>query len=110
LNPKIFVVVAIAVLIGILGVILMTTSISDTSGEGSAQEIKNPVKSITVELKDVSVLQVSDRSAVLEIQFNLYNPNSRSVIAQLLRYSLYSSIDSEEFKITTGTTQEILQS
>ena len=84
LNPKIFVVVAIAVLVGILGVILMTTSTSDTSDEGSAQEIQNPVKSITVELEDVSILQVSDRAAVLEIQFNLYNPNSRSVIAQLL--------------------------
>jgi hypothetical protein len=103
LNPKIFVVVAIAVLIGILGVILMTTSSSYTPDDGSAQEIQNPVKSITVELKDVSILEVSDRAAVIEIQFNLYNPNSRSVIAQLLRYSLYSSIDSEEFKITTGT-------
>ncbi len=81
----------------------MTTSTSYTSDDGSAQKIQNPVKSITVELKDVSVLQVSDRSAVLEIQFNLYNPNSRSVIAQLLQYSLYSSNDSEEFKITTGT-------
>ena len=56
------------------------------------KKFHNPVKSITVELKDVSILQVSDRAAVLEIQFDLYNPNSRSVIAQLLRYSLYSSI------------------
>jgi len=81
----------------------MTTSTSYTSDDGSAQKIQNPVKSITVELKDVSILQVSDRAAVIEIQFNLYNPNSRSVIAQLLQYSLYSSNDSEEFKITTGT-------
>ncbi len=103
MNPKIFVVVAIAVMIGILGVIFMTTSTSYTSDDGSAQKIQNPVKSITVELKDVSILQVSDRAAVIEIQFNLYNPNSRSVIAQLLQYSLYSSNDSEEFKITSGT-------
>ena len=102
MNPKIFVVLAIAVLVGILGVILMTTSTSDTSDEGSAQEISNQVEPIAIELEDVSILQVSDRAAIIEIQFNLYNPNSRSVIAQLLQYSLYASSDSGEYKITSG--------
>jgi len=102
LNPKIFVIVAIAALLGVLGVILMTTSTSDTSDEGSAQEISNQVESIAIELEDVSILQVSDRAAIIEIQFNLYNPNSRSVIAQLLQYSLYASSDSGEYKITSG--------
>jgi len=80
----------------------MTTSTSDTSDEGSAQEISNQVESIAIELEDVSILQVSDRAAIIEIQFNLYNPNSRSVIAQLLQYSLYASSDSGEYKITSG--------
>jgi hypothetical protein len=102
LNPKIFVVAAIAIMVGILGVIFMMTSTSDTSDEGSTQELQNQVESITIELEEVSILQVSDRAAVLEIQFKLSNPNSRSAIAQLLQYSLYASDDSEEYKIASG--------
>jgi hypothetical protein len=102
LNPKIFVVAAIAIMVGILGVIFMMTSTSDTSDEGSTQELQNQVEAITIELVEVSILQVSDRAAVLEIQFKLSNPNSRSAIAQLLQYSLYASDDSEEYKIASG--------
>ncbi len=102
LNPKIFVVAAIAIMVGVLGVIFMMTSTSDTSNEGSSQELQNQVEAITVELEEVSIIQVSDRAAILEIKFKLDNPNSRSVIAQLLQYSLYTSDDSEEYKITSG--------
>ena len=102
MNPKIFVVAAIAIMVGILGVIFMMTSTSDTSDEGSTQELQNQVEPITIELEEVSILQVSDRAAVLEIQFKLSNPNPRSVIAQLLQYSLYASDDSEEYKIASG--------
>jgi Na+-translocating ferredoxin:NAD+ oxidoreductase RNF subunit RnfB len=48
LNPKIFVVAAIAIMVGILGVIFMMTSTSFTSEEGSSQEIPNQVLPITV--------------------------------------------------------------
>ena len=102
MNPKIFVVAAIAIMVGVLGVIYVTTSTSDTTNNGSAQELQNQVESITIELQDVSILQVSDRAAIIEIQFKLDNPNSRSVIAQLLQYSLYASDNSEEYKITSG--------
>ena len=102
MNPKIFVVAAIAIMVGILGAIFMMTSTSDTSDEGSSQELANQVKPITIELEEVSILQVSDRAAVLEIQFKLSNPNPRSVIAQLLQYSLYASDDSDEYKIASG--------
>jgi hypothetical protein len=102
LNPKIFVVAAIAIMVGVLGVIYISTSTSETYDEGSTQEIQNQVEPISIELDEVSILQVSDRAAVIEIQFKLDNPNSRSVIAQLLQYSLYASDDSEEFKIAAG--------
>jgi hypothetical protein len=102
LNSKIFVIVAFAVLVGILGIISITTSNIDTSDEGSTQEIKNQDLVITVELEDISILQVSERAAIIEIKFKLDNPNSRSVIANLLTYSLYASSDSEEYKIDSG--------
>ena len=102
MNSKIFVVAAIAVLVGILGVIFITTSNINTSEDGSAQEISNQVEPITVELEEVSILQVSERAAIIEIQFKLNNPNSRSVIAQMLHYSLFASNDSGELKIVSG--------
>jgi len=102
LNSKIFVIITIAVLVGVLGVISISTSNIDTSNDGSTQEIKNKVQLITVELEDISILQVSERVAIIEIKFKLDNPNSRSVIANLLTYSLYASIDSEEYKIDSG--------
>ena len=102
MNPKIFVVAAIAIMVGVLGVIYVTTSTSDTTNDGSAQELQNQVESITIELEEISILQVSDRAAIIEIQFKLDNPNSRSVIAQLLQYSLYASDNSEEYKIASG--------
>lgn len=102
LNPKIFVVAAIGVLVGILGVIFITTSNFDTSEDNSSQEIQNQVESITVELEEVSILENLERAAILEIQFKLNNPNSRSVIAQLLQYSLFATNDSGELKIASG--------
>ena len=103
LNSKIFVIATVAVLVGVLGVISITTSNIDTSDEGAAQKIKNQAEPITVELEDISILQVSERAAVIEIKFKIDNPNSRSVIANLLRYSLYGSSDSEEYKVSSGT-------
>jgi len=102
LNPKIFVFAAIIVLGGVLGGIFLTTSNTDLSQDGSSQEISNQVEPIDIQLEDVTILEVSDRAAVLEIQFKLDNPNARSVIAQQLKYSLFASVDSEEYKIVSG--------
>jgi len=102
LNPKIFVFAAIIVLGGVLGAIFLTTSNTDPSQDGSSQEISNQVEPINIQLEDVTILEVSDRAAVLEIQFKLDNPNTRSVIAQQLKYSLFASADSEEYKIVSG--------
>lgn len=101
MNPRIFVIAAIAILAGIIGAIFITTSTS-SSEDGSSQEILNQVEPITIELENVSILQVTERAAIMEIEFRLDNPNSRSVIAQQLKYSLYATGDSEEFKITSG--------
>ncbi len=89
-------------LVGIIGAIFVSTSTSDTFDEGSTQEIQNQVEPVTIELESVEVLQVSERAAVIEIQFKLDNPNSRSVIAQQLKYSLYGSDGTEEYKISAG--------
>ena len=90
-------------MVGVLGVISISTSNIDTSNDGSTQEIKNKVQLITVELEDISILQVSERVAIIEIKFKLDNPNSRSVIANLLTYSLFAS------KISNPSGLELVQ-
>jgi len=102
LNPKIFVFAAIIILGGILGAIFLTSSNIDSLKDGTTQEISNQVEPITIQLEDVMILEVSERAAILEIQFKLDNPNNRSVIAQQLKYSLYASTDSNEYKIISG--------
>jgi hypothetical protein len=89
-------------LLGIIGAIFVSTSTSETLDEGSTQEIANQVEPVTIDLENVEILQVTDRAAIIEIQFKLDNPNSRSVIAQQLKYSLYGSSGSEEYKISSG--------
>ena len=101
MNPKIFVIAAISVLVGILGVIFISTSTFETSEDGTTQ-VQNRVESISVELEEITITQVTDRSATIEIQFKLENPNDRSVIASLLSYSLYGSVGSSEYKIASG--------
>ena len=90
-------------MVGILGAILLTTSTTSPFEEGSSQEIQSQEESISIELEEVTILEVSERAAIIEIQFKLDNPNSRSVITQFLQYSLFASDDSEEYKIGAGT-------
>jgi len=91
-----------AIMVSVLGIILMMTSTGEDLEEGSAQEIKSQVEPISIELENVSILQVTERAATIEIEFKLDNPNSRSVIAQQLQYALYASDGSDEYKITSG--------
>jgi len=102
LNPKIFVFVAIIVLVGILGAIFFSSSGAGNEGDGVAQETSNQVTPINIQLENVSILEVTDRAAVIEIQFKLDNPNSRSVIAQQIKYSLFAFTGSDELKIYSG--------
>ena len=102
MNPKIFVFIAITVLVGILGAIFLSSSTVDNSGDGVTQETSNQVTPINIQIENVSILEVTDRAAVIEIQFKLDNPNSRSVIAQQIKYSLFASMGSDELKIYSG--------
>jgi len=102
MNPKIFVIIAIMILGGAIGAIFAATSITGNPEAGSVQEIPNPVEPLNVQLEDISIIQITDRVAEIEIQFKIENPNSRSVIANLLKYSLYGSDGSDELKINSG--------
>ena len=89
-NPRIFVGVAAGVLVIILIAFTLTgtTVISDVGG-GFFSSSTQEVLPINVELFDLSILEITDKQAVIGIKFKFSNPNFKSVMLQHVKYSLY---------------------
>ena len=100
MNPKIFVGAAVAALAIILGGILLvgpTIVISSEGGTGISE-----VKPLQIELEDLSVERVSERTATINIAFKISNPNPRAVIVQTMDYQLFETEYSDSEQITGG--------
>ena len=92
MNPRIFVGAAAGVLIVIIVVFTLTGTsiISDVEGGFfSPSSQGQQVLPITVELFDLSILEITDKQATLEIKFMFSNPNFKSVMLQHVKYSIY---------------------
>lgn len=102
MNPKIFVIVAIIALGAALGGIFLSGSTLEnlTSPQPEREVLK--IEPIIVELDDISVLDISERSATIEVKFKLTNPNPTSVIVQVMDYQLFETGFSEEKQISGG--------
>ena len=104
MNPKIFVGIAVAVLAVILGGILLvgpTMQVSSSENSSTNTQIQL-VKPLEIELEDISVLKISERTATIEIAFKISNPNPRSVIVQTMDYQLFETGYSENEQISGG--------
>lgn len=107
MNPKIFVGIAVAALVIILGGILLvgpTLVISsdnngDTAGGTPGLSEAQPIK---IELDDITISKVSERSATIDLAFIVSNPNPRSIIVQTMDYQLYETGYSNIEQITGG--------
>nr|WP_048110121.1 hypothetical protein [Nitrosarchaeum koreense] len=112
MNSKIFVFVAVIALAAALGMILLSGSSSViNSPENTNQEIKSDtsqepissqIQSLTVELDDISIKEVTPRGATIEISFKINNPNSNSVIVQVMDYQLFETGYSNVEQISGG--------
>ncbi|MCV0412470.1 MAG: hypothetical protein K5782_05640 [Nitrosarchaeum sp.] len=112
MNSKIFVFVAVIALAAALGMILLSGSSSViNSPENTNQEIKSDVsqepissqiQSLNVELNDISIKEVTPRGATIEISFKINNPNSNSVIVQVMDYQLFETGYSNVEQISGG--------
>ena len=92
MNSKIVVGGAAGVLIAIIAVLTLTGNsvISDVEGGFFAPSNQGQqVLPITVELFDLSILEITDKQATLEIKFMFSNPNFKSVMLQHVKYSIY---------------------
>lgn len=104
MNRKIFVGIAVATLVVILGGILLTgPTISiptrdDTTGIQGTTE----VKPIQIELEDISISKISERSVTIDLAFKLSNPNPRAMIVQTMDYQLFETSFSETEQFTGG--------
>ena len=105
MNRKIFLGVAIAGLMAILGGILLVgpTMVIAPQGE-TPVESQNTilVKPLEIELDDISVTQISERAATIKIAFKIINPNPGAVIVQTLDYQLFETGYSESEQISGG--------
>ena len=105
MNRKIFLGIAIAVLVTILGGILWVgpTMVIAPQGEIPAEnQIITQVEPLHIELVDISVKEISARAAVIKIEFKIINPNPRAVIVQTLDYQLFETGYSESEQISGG--------
>ena len=90
MNPRIFVGAAAGVLVVILIAFTLTgtTVISDVGG-GFFSSSTQEVLPINVELFDLSILEITDKQAVIGIKFKFSNQNFKSVMLQHVKYSVY---------------------
>ena len=106
MNSKIFVFVAIIGLAAALGVILLSGSsfVSHTSEKDITKEISQvpQIQPISVELADISIIEVTKRDARIEITFKLSNPNPSSILVQVMDYQLFETGYSNEKQISGG--------
>ena len=95
MNPKIFVggiVAAFAIVIGIVG-FSGSTFIDDVSGGGIISSSQTPpeILPLKIELEDITILEVTDLAAIIEVKFQVTNPNFKSIILQMIKYELYEN-------------------
>nr|AIF01862.1 hypothetical protein [uncultured marine thaumarchaeote KM3_150_B03]AIF13959.1 hypothetical protein [uncultured marine thaumarchaeote KM3_65_D04] len=106
-NPRIFVGVAAGVLVVILVVFTLTGTsvVSDVEGGFFSPSTQQQVLPLEIELFDLSILEVTEKQATLEIKFKVSNPNFKSVMLQHIKYSVYHN-DARIAAGGLGTTPE----
>jgi hypothetical protein len=105
-NQKIFIGVAVLALAAILGIILLSgpSLVSQTSKENKevSPKIVQQIQPISIEVQDVTILDVNERDATIEVKFNIKNPNHTSIIVQVLDYQIFETDFSNEKQISGG--------
>jgi len=105
MNRKIFLGIAVAALIAILGGILLmgSTMVITPQGETPAEtQGITQVRPIQIELAELSVTKISERAATIKIAFKISNPNSGGVIVQTMDYQLFATEYSNSEQIAGG--------
>ena len=94
LNPKILVSGVIGALtIVILVVAYSGTSIIDDTSEGGfltpTSDSKSEIIPLIIDLENIEILDIDEKVAYVEISFKITNPNYKSVLLEMVRYSVF---------------------
>ena len=105
MNPKVFVFAAVLTIVGILGAIVLVGPDMQAPGQGNNNSVENAptIELLQVELADLSVTKINERSATIEIAFEIFNPNPRAVIVQTMDYNLFETGFSSYEQLAGGT-------
>ncbi|MEO2201675.1 MAG: hypothetical protein ABGW47_03200 [Nitrosopumilus sp.] len=104
MNPKIFVFIAVLILMAILAGIILVGPTLQIGLQNGISETSNItlVEPLQVELSNLSVSKISERSAMIDIAFKISNPNPRAVIVQTMDYQLFATAYSDDEQISGG--------
>ena len=94
LNPKIIVGGVIGALVIVIAAIAFSgTSIIDDTSEGgflaSPSESVPEVLPLIIDLEDIEILDIDEKVAYVEISFKITNPNYKSILLEMIRYSVF---------------------
>jgi len=95
LNRKIVFGGIIAVFGIVFGIVAFSGSsiIDDTSGGSILSPSEGPRETLPIkfELEDISILEVNNKAATIQVAFKVTNPNFKSVILQVITYELFEN-------------------
>ncbi|MGI0083067.1 MAG: hypothetical protein ACREAF_02975 [Nitrosopumilaceae archaeon] len=89
--------------IGVLGAIIIFIAVLPGSGflkdiipENSAvpkgfKTISEEIKPLDIKLNDISILSLSEKEVILEIKFDVSNPNDSTVLLEMISYNIYEN-------------------
>jgi len=95
----------VLVIVGILGSIVLIGPEMQAPNQGNNNANQNAptIKLVTVDLQDISVTKINERSATIEIAFEISNPNPRAVIIQTMDFNLFETGFSSSEQLAGGT-------
>lgn len=102
MNPKIFVFAAVIGLAAVIGGILLSGSTIENLASPQPEKETVKIQPLVMQLDDISVTDVTNKDATIEIKFKLTNPNPNSMIVQVVDYQLYETDFSEQTQISGG--------
>ena len=95
MNPKFIVVGVVAAFAIIVGIVAFSGSsiIDDTSGGNIVSPSEAPRQALPIEfeLDSISILEVNEKAAIIDVAFEVTNPNFKAVILQMIKYELYEN-------------------
>ena len=92
MNPRIPVIVVVGAFAVVILIIAYsgTSVIDDTSGEARLGSSSGTViEPLVIDLDEIIIKDVDERTAYVEIAFKVTNPNYKSVILEMIRYNVY---------------------